>query len=170
MTQSDYMCYDTNNFSHEVLKMKRCISNILIVLLLACATMPALSTEENITQQAVLDARSDAKTDINKPLWFSLGCFFGPIAYAASFTRTPAVPTQRLVGKSTEYLNVYSEEYRQKRKSLQSTYTTIGCLTGALISTAGCLVFIVSDPERTPRQTLGIVIYSIAEVLASLSD
>ncbi len=98
--------------------MKRGISNILIVLLLACAIMPALSTEEKIAQH-ILDALRDAEADINKNQWLSLGCFCGPMAYAASLTRTPAVPTERLVGKSSEYLDVYSEEYRRKRKALQ---------------------------------------------------
>ena len=66
MTQSDNICYDTKNFSHEVLKMKRCISNILMILLFTYSVMPAISTEVDISAQAVLDALRDAEADINK--------------------------------------------------------------------------------------------------------
>ena len=124
--------------------MKKCIANVLIILSFTYSVMPAFSTEADISAKAVADARKDAEADINQTRWFFFGCCCGLTGDMAALRAEAEIPTQRLIGKSPEYVVLYSEEYRRKIKSLRTNYVVRGCVGGAVITGVTTIVLLSS--------------------------
>lgn len=100
-----------------------------------------------IEAQAKMDAISDANKDVNKLLWFGGGCLLSglvfipipgtftscllpPAGIAGTYFYKPAPPISKFVGKTPEYISVYTSTYKSKRGSIQAGMTSVGCLTG----------------------------------------
>ena len=134
--------------------MKKCIAPVLIILLFTYSVMPAFSTETDISAKAVADARKDAAADINQTRWLFYGCcfgitgYFGIIGYIAALRAEAEIPTQRLIGKSPEYVIHYSVEYRRKVKSLRTNYVLKGCIAGTVISGCPAIVILSSWEQQ----------------------
>ena len=127
--------------------MKKCIAPVLIILLFTYSVMPAFSTEDDISAKAVADARKDAEADINQTQWFLYGCCFGITGYIVALRAEAEIPTQRLIGKSPEYVNHYSVEYRRKIKSLRTNYVSQGCVGGVLAVGCATVVILLSGEQ-----------------------
>ncbi|MDE0401759.1 MAG: hypothetical protein OYL97_10825 [Candidatus Poribacteria bacterium] len=82
------------------------------------------------TEEAKAQAIADAEKDTDKTSWFMAGCFLNILGIVAAQIRTPPVPADRLVGKSPEYVAVYTLSYQAKRTQLQAQSALWGCLTG----------------------------------------
>jgi len=91
----------------------------------AMAQMPA-STD------ACTQAQLDAQTDINSTLWLGAGCLFGIIGVAAAYVIDPSPPATRLIGMPPDYVVMYSDCYKAKAKSIQTSAATKGCLLYAV--------------------------------------
>ena len=83
---------------------------------------PSLSLDAQITTisedmvQAQIDARNHVGSGLNA--WYFGGCFLGIFGIAGSVLITPDVPPINLLGKTPEYVIVYTHEYKSKSKSV----------------------------------------------------
>ena len=92
--------------------------------------------------EAVIAAEQDAKTEVNQlKWWFSGCCLFGVVAA----NRVSEPLPERLVGKSPEYVEVYTEAYKAKVKNLRLSAAVPGCLTTVLFPVTLNLFFLVID-------------------------
>lgn len=140
---------------------------VLLMVILLLGSPLAILAQHN---SAEIQAKQDAKSDVNKFAWFvggfigcasvwtmialmdrggyidsastldqSLRCLtvtippFLPMVSAIFVSSTP--PTERLLGKSPEYVNVYVDSYRKEVKRQR-----------VILSVAGCGVSFVSTP------------------------
>ena len=108
-----------------------------------------------MAEQALAEAEADANKDVNKPLWFATGslisglvfvplpgvysCLLPPVGVAGTYFYQPNPPPGRFIGKSPEYVEVYSETYKKERSKLQALWSTAGCASGSVVIT-GCNV------------------------------
>lgn len=93
--------------------------------------------------QAVVNAERDAAADTNSVLWIGgtfvgtsvIGCLFCglPTILVASIYQ-PTPPAARLMGKSPEYIMLYTQTYKEKVKSRQIRDATIGCIGGSIVA------------------------------------
>ena len=105
---------------------------VMVVLTFSTPIVP-LAQQDSTTIDAVADAIADAKRDINKTSWFMAGCFLNVIGLAAAQMHSPAVPADRLIGKSPAYVAVYTIRYKERLSELQMEYARNGCALGSVI-------------------------------------
>ena len=104
-------------------------------LLMAVLTfsMPFITlAQQNLQAEAIIAAERDAQNDVNKSLWFLVGCYgcvFGLIIAAGI---KPAFPATRLLGKSPEYVAFYTDAYKEEAKRLQTNSALAGCFINVL--------------------------------------
>ena len=98
---------------------------------------------------AEAEAVADANKDVNRPLWFGTGCLISGLVFVplpswyscllppAGLTGTyfyqPDPPLSRLIGKSPEYVAVYTQTYKSKRGDIQARWASAGCVSGGAI-------------------------------------
>ncbi len=117
----------------------------IFILTTLFATIPC-SAQTGIAAQAIIDARKDAKKDVNIIQWTALGCCFTIPTYAALMITKSEVPINRFMGKSPEYISFYTQEYQRKTKSLQHMYAVIGWGTGLVVTA----LYYYTQDERPP--------------------
>lgn len=129
----------------------------LMVVLLLSSPLATLAQQISVEVQA----QQDAKSDFNKFAWFTagyIGCASGwtilalndetedsiriplaclgmtvpllPIVFAISAASAP--PTERLLGKSPEYVNVYVDSYAKEVKRQRVIFSVAGCGSGTI--------------------------------------
>lgn len=112
--------------------------NQLIATLLICtlttSTIPAqvhqpVDQEVLARIQALEDARRDAKSDYNQWFYMGYGCCFGVFGFIYEYIDAPTVRTERILGKSPEYITIYSTEYLRIARRRQLGYTAVGALS-----------------------------------------
>ncbi len=84
-------------------------------------------------QRACMQAEMDAEADVNKVLWIAAGFFLGLLGVGAAYVLEPDPPASNLLGKSPEYVAVYTDCYKRKGKSVQVKNAVIGCVLGNLL-------------------------------------
>ena len=110
---------------------------------IARSLVNATEGAEMSASQAIVDAERDAAVDANSVLWLGgtfigtslVGCLFcglPSILIASIYQPTP--PAARLMGKSPEYIMLYTQTYKEKTKSRQMRDATIGCVGGSLVA------------------------------------
>ncbi len=60
-------------------------------------------------------------------------CLLPPAGIAGTYFYKPAPPISKFVGKTPEYVSVYTSTYKSKRGSIQAGMTSAGCLTGCVV-------------------------------------
>lgn len=80
---------------------------------------------------ATTDAERDAEARVNKGLWFGVGCLATTVGTVLAYSLPPAPPVEQLIGKSPEYVTVYTNVYRAKAKSIRGRSALIGCVITA---------------------------------------
>jgi hypothetical protein len=116
------------------------------ILLTFNMSFAALAQRNLVVAQAEADATSDANKDVNKPLWFGTGCLLSglvflplpgwsscllpPIGVTGTYFYRPAPPVSRLIGRTPEYVDVYTSTYKSKRGNVQASWASAGCLSG----------------------------------------
>jgi hypothetical protein len=93
--------------------------------------------------RAAAEAIQDANADINGTLWFFVGCL-GLIGIAVAYLAEPSPPAARLMGKSAEYVMIYSTAYKSEGKSIQGRHAIYGCLVGTAIGVAIYIILVVA--------------------------
>ncbi len=117
------------------------------------AVLAQESAEQTDVEIAEADAIQDANTDVNKPLWIGVGgllaglalihdysCLLSVGGLAGTHFYRPNPPAERLIGKSSEYVNVYSEAYKNEVAKQQTLWSAAGCVGGGAIITGFALV------------------------------
>jgi len=84
----------------------------------------------------------DAQTDVNGTLWGAIGFFFSILGIVAAYLIEPAPPAARLVGKSQEYIQVYTDCYKRKGKSVQGKKAITGFVVGILVGIALAVLWV----------------------------
>jgi hypothetical protein len=110
------------------------MKKFLLIVVFFMIFVPVISVAQSLDQKACLQGKTDAKTDINKPLWQVGGCLFGIFALGAAYLIEPSPPASKLLGKSPEYVASYSACYTDEGASIQRTAALQGCLVGCAVS------------------------------------
>ena len=85
------------------------------------------TTKEQVRLQAVADAQRDAQLAVNKTTWQLTGCVGNIFGMGVALIYEPRIPTDRLIGKSPEYVEYYANEFRRETKGLQVYHASTGC-------------------------------------------
>jgi|SRR5580692_4546799 hypothetical protein len=93
--------------------------------------------------RAAAEGVQDANADINGTLWFFVGCL-GIIGIAVAYFAEPSPPPARLMGKSSEYVMIYTTSYKSEGKSIQGRHAIYGCLVGTAIGVAIYIILVVA--------------------------
>jgi hypothetical protein len=114
----------------------------VFTLSLALLAAPVVGVAQDAaTAQA--DARRDAAADTNGALWFGAGCLFGLLGVGAAYLIKPNAPATRLMGKSSGYTAVYTDEYQRAAVGSQTRSAWFGCCTYAACATVAYVVYYV---------------------------
>ncbi len=91
-------------------------------------------------EDAITLAKMDAKQHTSKLMWFGAGFVFGVLGWIAAHVVEPSPPASRIVGKSPDWVVIYTETYKNEAKKIQTKYALYGCLAGGLAEAAalGC--------------------------------
>jgi hypothetical protein len=98
--------------------------------------------------RAVQEATQDAQADNNGALWFFAGCLLGLIGVIIAAVADPSPPMARVMGKSPEYVTIYTSTYRSAGHTAQLHSAMWGCGV-VLIVEIGLLIFLVHQTNTT---------------------
>ena len=94
------------------------------------------AAESEEVANACKQGEFDAHRDVNGTLWLAIGFFGGIFGIAAAYLIEPSPPASRLIGKSPEYIQVYTDCYKRKGKSVQGKKAITGFVVGILVGIA----------------------------------
>jgi hypothetical protein len=117
--------------------LKKIISSVIVISMLAA---PALVLAQE-AGDACMQAQVDAERDVNTTLWFFAGCLFGIFGVGAAYLLEPSPSAVSLVGKSADYVAVYTDCYKDKGRSIQTNKALIGCLTWAGVNLVAWTIY-----------------------------
>ena len=127
------------------------ISVLFMAMLLFSMPFVTLAQQVSVQAEAIAAGEADAEADVQKTLWFALGCFFPVLGVVAGCVIAPSPPSSKFLGKSPEYVTFYTDAYQAKAKNLQGRSALIGCgLAGGIYaaSYAAYMVFLYSASPR----------------------
>ena len=118
----------------------------LMAVLIFSMPFVTFAQQHSVQAEAITAAEQDANKDVNKFLWFGVGCIlsglfflsepFGyivpPSGIVGTYFYRPTPPPSRLIGKSPEYVAAYTSAYQAKRGNIQALWASAGCLGGGL--------------------------------------
>ena len=113
------------------------VKPVALLLLVLTLCPPALA-QEMAQPDVCVEAERDAETDTNRTIWFIAGCLGGVLGLLIAHMVQPSPPATKLLGKSPEYVAVYTDCYKRKAKSIQTKTALTGCAVYA-----GCVVVLV---------------------------
>lgn len=123
------------------------IAAILIAPVHSIAQRAEISDNDELIQ-AKANAEADAERDANKPLWLAGGCLFSVFTVGLAYGIHPLPRTERLIGKSPDYVWAYTQVYKENRRDLQIRYSMIGCgISGVTFAIAMIVNFAKGDIE-----------------------
>ena len=132
--------------------MKRgLLFHILVVLmsgLIVNFPLQAIAQQSTTFTDARTAAEYDAEDDVNTAVWLAAGGILGvagnlplgAIAIGGAYVYQPVPPTDRLLGKSAEYITIYTDTYKAKTRNLRLSAAAKGALGGAAVF---CLLGVV---------------------------
>ena len=94
--------------------------------------------------RAAAEAVADAHADTNGTMWFFAGCLLGVIGIIIAYVAEPSPPPARLMGKSPEYLAIYTATYKSEAKSIQGRSAIYGTLTTLAVFVVIYVIIIVA--------------------------
>ena len=123
---------------------RRVIFQFLVVLMVALGVeMPlrCFAQQDSVALKAKTDAEYDAEDDVNTVVWLSAGgilgiagtCLLSAVAVGGAYVYQPVPPADRLLGKSVEYVNFYTDAYKARMRRLQLVAATKGALGGSAV-------------------------------------
>jgi len=105
---------------------------LVVILLVGHTTLFAQDARVQVCQQA----EADAQALTNPVLWLAAGFFGGIAGVLVAYILQPNPPASKFIGKTPEYVAVYSECYRQKARNIRTQKAWIGCGVGAILGTS----------------------------------
>lgn len=114
-------------------------ASLVSILMILSLPFQSISQETSDGAQAIIDAKRDAKASSAWPLVSFLtstacGCIGGSIVLLASQVVEPIPPTNRFIGKSTEYVILYTDTYQREIKRQRLISTSAGCIGGSVLA------------------------------------
>jgi len=106
-----------------------------LILLLTLVAIPIVTYGQ--AGDVCHQAQRDARHDVNDTLWFTLGCLFGVFGLGAAYLILPSPSAARMVGKSSEYVNVYIDCYKDRARDIQVKKSFNGCLIWSIVALLG---------------------------------
>lgn len=94
--------------------------------------------------RATMEAMNDARIDTNSTLWFFAGCLLSWVGIVIAYVAEPSPPPSRLMGKSPEYLAVYTTTYKSEARSAQGRAAIWGAVTELAVVVAIYVIVIVA--------------------------
>ena len=127
------------------------VSVLFMAVLTFSMPFVTIAQQNSVQAEAATTAEADANKDVSRLLCFSAGCvlsavFFLPSPYGyvlppvgiiGSYFYQPEPPPSRFIGKSPEYVTVYTLTYKSKRGNTQARWTAAGCLSGCVVVGVG---------------------------------
>ena len=122
------------------------------------AGAPAYAPPPVDTSRAVMEATADAQADTNGVLWFFAGCLLGLIGVVIAAVADPTPPPARLMGKSPEYLAVYTQTYKSEGHSAQLHSALWGLGTAVVVVVVIYVILIVAIVHTTNTTTTNYIL------------
>jgi hypothetical protein len=94
--------------------------------------------------RATAEAIADAHADTNGTLWYFAGCLLGVIGILIAYVSEPSPPPARMMGKSPEYLAIYTNTYKAEARSIQGRSAIYGTLTAVAVIVVIYIIVIVA--------------------------
>lgn len=108
--------------------LKKTIYLFLSVLMLV---IPIIVNAQEITDEEmtkiIAEAEADAESDVDTAKWTMAGCLFNYLAVQKAHKSAPSPDPSRLLGKSPEYVKVYTKAYKEKAQAIQAKHAMVGC-------------------------------------------
>ena len=117
------------------------ICGILIAILL-------LNPAVIMAQDACIAANQQAARDVDKTTWTILGCLSPVIAYLVAVSVKPAPPATALLGKSPEYVAMYTDCYSREAQGRKVSGVKTGCYINVAFI-AAYVVLVIAAVEST---------------------
>lgn len=124
-----------NKMRRKTMKILRNGLSMVLVTVLIFLPVTNVFAQQRGTEDAMRDARADAQAAANSALWLGAGCLFGIFGLAAAYLMVPSPPATYLMGKSPEYIVVYTDTYKSTAQSIQTKNAAMGCVVGCAINT-----------------------------------
>lgn len=137
---------------------KRSVSAILVA---ACmlTVVPVFSQSEEAPATEVSDAengKAQGKADVRgNALWFIPGLLLPGVGMILPWVFSPAVPSDKLIGKSDEFVAAYRTAYIRKKKLSNFLWSLAGSGTTVVVIGAAAIVVTVQAAEGTASACSG---------------
>lgn len=103
--------------------------------------LQAIAQQRTTVIDAKTAAEYDAEDDVNTAIWLAAGGVLGvvgnlplgAVAIGGAYVYQPVPPAERLLGKSAEYVTVYTDAYKAKSRSLRLIAAGKGALGGSAV-------------------------------------
>jgi len=99
--------------------------------------------------RAAAEAINDAHADTSGALWYFAGCLLGVIGILIAYVSEPSPPPARMMGKSPEYLTIYTNTYKTEARSIQGRSAIYGALTWGAIVVVVIVIAVVAAHNST---------------------
>jgi hypothetical protein len=99
--------------------------------------------------RATAEAITDAHADTNGTLWYFAGCLLGVIGILIAYVSEPSPPPARMMGKSPEYLAIYTNTYKAEARSIQGRSAIYGTLTAVAVVVVIYVIIVVAIVHNT---------------------
>ena len=117
------------------------ISIVLMSILSFNLPWHAIAQQRTTVIDAKTAAEYAAEDDVNTSVWLAAGGVLGvvgnlplgAIAIGGAYIYQPVPPAERLLGKSAEYVTVYTDAYKAKARSLRLIAAGKGALGGSAV-------------------------------------
>jgi hypothetical protein len=127
------------------------VKKLLLIVSVLMVFYPVLAVAQtNETQKACVQAKADAKREINGSLWLAGGCLIGLLAVGAAYLMEPSPPSSKLLNKSPEYVAAYTNCYVEEGRSIQTSNAVKGCLISVISQCGISLVVIIISIAGLP--------------------
>lgn len=123
---------------------KELLFGVLVVLMAMLSfnfPMTAIAQQDTTFTEAKTAAEYDAEDDVNTSVWLAaagiLGVVgnlpLGAVAVGGAYVYQPVPPAERLLGKSAEYVTIYTDAYKAKSRNLRLIAAGKGALGGSAV-------------------------------------
>ena len=114
---------------------------VLMSMLSFNVPLHAIAQQRTTVIDAKTAAEYDAEDDVNTAIWLAVGGVLGvvgnlplgAVAIGGAYVYQPVPSAERLLGKSAEYVTVYTDAYRAKARSLRLIAAGKGALGGSAV-------------------------------------
>ncbi len=114
---------------------------VLMSMLIFNFPLQAIAQQRTTVIDAKAAAEYDAEDDVNTAVWLAAGgvlgvvgnLALGAVAIGGAYVYQPVPSAERLLGKSAEYVTIYTDAYKAKSRNLRLIAAAKGALGGATV-------------------------------------